>query len=418
MQFITKARTIIETFLNSDAADTDKPLKKLISNVLVGISSAKSPLKAKALAAACIGRANDLIRSVPYKEVTHEHRAFHEISSILQAVALLHESGVPPTNVQLLPALKSLDMTLIVSGAPTHRDFVQQFIAALESLLPAAAPTLSLLSDIDVSSYSPTLLKHPLTPLKNPPGLIDFRAMMLQPFLIRTAPSVISHWPAMDERPWLDVNYLSRLMGHRWVPVEIGSRYTDVGWSQEVMRFEDFLKTFIFSPRGQSVVVENAGGGGDDPGRRKVGYLAQHDLFRQIPALAEDISIPDYCHMVDGPEVVPSAWFGPANTVSPLHTDPRMNMFAQVVGSKYVRLYAPEESANVYPFSDGGDSTLLENTSKVDVENPDLVSFPRFQHASFVDCVVGPGDLLFIPAYCNAKPILRGVGGIMCGLSA
>jgi hypothetical protein len=59
-------------------------------------------------------------------------------------------------------------------------------------------------------------------------------------------------------------------------------------------------------------------------------YLAQHDLFEQIPSLREDFYIPDYCHTFEHPpdELSPlakkhrevkeldspdsKAWFGPA----------------------------------------------------------------------------------------------------------
>ena len=73
-------------------------------------------------------------------------------------------------------------------------------------------------------------------------------------------------------------------------------------------------------------------------------YLAQHQLFEQIPSLRKDIMTPDYCSLLlsdeeDDPNaasVATNAWFGPAGTVSPLHNDPFHNLLAQVVGSKRV----------------------------------------------------------------------------------
>lgn len=79
-------------------------------------------------------------------------------------------------------------------------------------------------------------------------------------------------------------------------------------------------------------------------GRRETGYLAQHELFDQIPPLRRDIMTPDYCALLLADEeddggaesVATNAWFGPGGTVSPLHNDPFHNLLAQVVGSKRV----------------------------------------------------------------------------------
>ncbi|XP_075851311.1 bifunctional peptidase and arginyl-hydroxylase JMJD5 isoform X2 [Microcebus murinus] len=68
-------------------------------------------------------------------------------------------------------------------------------------------------------------------------------------------------------------------------------------------------------------------------------------------------------------------------------------LFDQVMGRKYIRLYSPQESEALYPH----DTHLLHNTSQVDVENPDLEKFPKFAEAPFQSCVLSPGEILFIP---------------------
>ena len=46
---------------------------------------------------------------------------------------------------------------------------------------------------------------------------------------------------------------------------------------------------------------------------------------------------------------------------------------------------------------------LLESTSMVmspvDIESPDLQQFPQFSEAGRLECKLGPGDVLFMPAF-------------------
>ena len=50
----------------------------------------------------------------------------------------------------------------------------------------------------------------------------------------------------------------------------------------------------------------------------------------------------------------------------------------------------------LYPFDD----ELLFNTSRVDLEKPDLVAHPKFAEAEGFECVLEEGQMLYIPPKC------------------
>ncbi|CAN6453661.1 unnamed protein product [Victoria cruziana] len=184
----------------------------------------------------------------------------------------------------------------------------------------------------------------------------------------------IDHWPASTK--WKDMKYLRSVAGDRTIPVEVGDSYLASGWKQELITFNQLLERI------------QSNGNNSSPT-----YLAQHPLFDQISELRKDIIIPDYCTVTGGDLKSVNAWFGPSGTVTPLHQDPHHNLFAQVVGKKYIRLYPSKILEELYPFEE----SMLRNSSKVDLDNPDFAEFPKAQNLNFMDCILEEGEMLYIP---------------------
>jgi hypothetical protein len=167
----------------------------------------------------------------------------------------------------------------------------------------------------------------------------------------------------------------------------------------------------------------------------KIAYLAQHQLFEQIPDLLADFEAPEVCDAFGGADRV-NAWIGTRGTVTPCHFDSYDNVLGQVAGFKFVRLYDAKDAPFMYrhegaweenrtwPSSgegeekrakdDGGEENENENAnalrlgargaqgniSRVDVERPDHEKFPLFANARHMDVVLGPGEFVYIPARC------------------
>jgi hypothetical protein len=211
---------------------------------------------------------------------------------------------------------------------------------------------------------------------------------------------IITNWPAL--KTWNSAAFWLKKTfgGGRLVPIEVGRSYTDDGWGQKIVTFREFLHDYIISKSEPQQPRESSFVSGKKNEERPTGYLAQHDLFHQIPSLCSDIAAPDYCYLDAPPpkdgtpvaiklstgskkqsskpscrpfkaaspqrqgdmddsneddrpnELHTNMWFGPAWTISPLHHDPYHNILCQVIGKKYVRLYSPEDSHRLYPRSE------------------------------------------------------------------
>ncbi|KAJ9631833.1 hypothetical protein H2203_000233 [Taxawa tesnikishii (nom. ined.)] len=366
----------------------------------------------------------------PYAEVPNCWRRLYEEASLWKAIQLIqhqldshihgqsarkrkrngtvadarHDHTEPEDWVA--DAARPLDMAIILTGSPGRKDLIMKVFDSLQRYLVT-------IDDID---------QHFLKTAR-PPSMIQFQTHLDLKGTPLFMEHVISTWPALlgSDRNWRNPQYLlkSTLGGRRLVPIELGRSYTDEGWGQKIMTFAEYMRNHLLQP---------------DP--EQTGYLAQHDLFAQIPSLMADTMAPDYCYtepprnrernktqpILDEP--LRNAWFGPMSTISPLHTDPYHNIFCQVVGSKYIRLYAPSETPKLYPRSIDEAGVNMENTSNVDIElamkifDGDLyyplkppkiedaekkraefdARFPLFRKAKFVEGILHSGDCLYIPA--------------------
>jgi hypothetical protein len=82
-------------------------------------------------------------------------------------------------------------------------------------------------------------------------------------------------------------------------------------------------------------------------------------------------------------------WFGPAGTITPFHHDLTNNFMIQIAGRKRVRLIAPCDTPNVY--------NQRHCYSQVDGRNIDLQRFPMMASVPVIECVLEPGEILFLP---------------------
>ncbi|KAF4977081.1 hypothetical protein FZEAL_6359 [Fusarium zealandicum] len=236
---------------------------------------------------------------------------------------------------------------------------------------------------------------------------------------------LIREWPALTDRPWRSPDYLlsKTFGGRRLVPVEVGRSYVDEGWGQELIQFREFLARHVQVDSPDTTATTTTASSSATPYTKPIGYLAQHNLFQQIPSLRNDICVPDFCWTdvpphpttpsldqvpLDVPQL--NAWFGPARTITPLHTDGYHNLLCQAVGAKYLRLYPPRASPAMRP-REPEHGVDMSNTSGLDVgvlegwdERPEGIEQEdvrgmreELEGVEYWECVLEPGDTLVIP---------------------
>lgn len=402
--------------------------------------------------------ANERLHVFPFNKVKTCWFRLYTDASIVKAIRLIQSNIARDESstsdlAWIEQVISILDMALITAGGLGREEIIHQLIVRLQAyavgLHDDQPPSKRRRVDNTEAAILPSQevsipkLRYPLKRLGSP-TLERFRSWMndtREPVLLE---GILDHWPGLVS--WTRVSYWlnQTFCGRRLVPIETGRSYVDNEWGQKIIPFGKFLNEYILASPGQS---------------NESGYLAQHDLFRQIPALHAAVSTPDYCYLDAPPpeqgtplasreqsapkatshpntlphpsvgedeandvdsEVHKNIWFGPAWTISPLHHDPYHNILCQVVGTKYVRLYSPHVSGKLQAMSatepaphldlSSADSRKSEpnidmsNTSKVDIaamemspdEDWDEV-YPGISKVPYFECVLSAGQALYIP---------------------
>lgn len=210
----------------------------------------------------------------------------------------------------------------------------------------------------------------------SPPSTEEFRCRYVdarKPVIIVGA---VDDWPA--RLSW-SAEYLTSRFGDREVPVAGVAR----------KRVENYGATGIpYRNESLRACVKHLQAATTDHG------YAMFLLDESLPELKADLRTPAFAP--PAPWSIYKFWMSAADTRTPLHMDLPDNLFAQFVGRKEVRLYAPAQERRMYrhpPWS------RLPQVSQVDAYEPDLARFPRFAEARALQCIVEPGELLYIPRF-------------------
>jgi len=317
-----------------------------------------------------------------WQDVKDCFRTLYAVVSVLKIVIILHISK-DIDNALLIDLMKICDMGIMMGNCIMNNNLSKLAMIFTNELAPS-----------DITDIKELPIKRPkleyssiLGRFENVTKLINHQDIIIEkfkkesdkayPFLLDAE---VNDWPAME---WTFEFFQSKY-GHRFVPIEIGKRYTDETWTQTLMPLGKFIEEYI----------ENA-----KP--KNTGYLAQYTLLRQFDELNNDYITPVFCYNAkdEFTDLQPHIWLGPKGTVSPLHTDPRKNLFCQIVGRKHVILFPENQTEFLSPH----ESNLLNNTSQINLDedlNDILEKFPKFKNAKGYETVIQPGEALYIPPFC------------------
>lgn len=211
-----------------------------------------------------------------------------------------------------------------------------------------------------------------LKPIDRRTGLT--REEFAQSYLAPRKPVVFtdltSTWPAKEK--WT-IDFFKSKYGHLNVPL-YSSNYSKPGKGYMTPDREMPLKTYLEMLESGPIDLR----------------MFLFNIFRHAPELCEDFSMPT---IMDGfIRDFPFMFFGGQGSKVSLHYDIDLShvFLNQFHGRKRVVLFSPEQSRKLYqhPFT---------VASYIDVNNPNYDKFPALRNVEGLECILYPGETIFMP---------------------
>ena len=191
----------------------------------------------------------------------------------------------------------------------------------------------------------------------------------------------MTDWKALSL--W-SVDYLNTVIGNKEINVHVSKNKIfnvdpEAGFTiaSKKMKFTDFTNWIVQEKKTDEYY-----------------YLQQSPVTITFPELVPDIEIPDYIDQKLF--MITNLWMGTGGNISPLHHDMSENLLSQVCGRKRVLLFAPQQTSRLYPFPA---HSKTPHMSQLNIDQLDINKFPKFQKAQCMECLLEPGEMLFIPAF-------------------
>ncbi|ENX40585.1 cupin-like domain-containing protein [Acinetobacter courvalinii] len=188
----------------------------------------------------------------------------------------------------------------------------------------------------------------------------------------------IDHWPALHK--W-SPQYFKKTVGNQEIEVQFNREQDPLFERNSVqhktkMLMREFVDLIEHTPHSNNfyMTANNA----------KASQSSLAALFQDI----------DHFHgYTDHRQVYDRSfiWFGPKGAFTPLHHDLTNNILVQIYGRKKVTLIPALQVANLY--NDVAVFSKVANPYQPDITE----SFPDFALSSKIECILEPGEALFIP---------------------